>query len=242
MKRAIVFGATGGIGQAICRDLAEDGWSLYLHYNSKKEAAEELGQKLFTKYPDQDFMPIKLDFEVDDAQLSEFVQNLLPVNAAVFAQGVTNYGFLGDEDLDNITRLIKINLIVPIKLTKLLEPQLMKQGFSRIVYLGSVYGGYGSALESVYSATKGGLSRFAQAYAREVASNNLTVNVIAPGAVKTNMNSIFSEDTIEEVQEEIPVGRWADGKDISYWIKVLLNERSSYLTGQTIYVTGGWLL
>ena len=139
MKRAIVFGATGGIGQAICRDLAEDGWSLYLHYNSKKEAAEELGQKLFTKYPDQDFMPIKLDFEVDDAQLSEFVQNLLPVNAAVFAQGVTNYGFLGDEDLDNITRLIKINLTVPIKLTKLLEPQLMKQGFSRIVYLGSVY-------------------------------------------------------------------------------------------------------
>ena len=242
MKRAIVFGATGGIGQAICRDLAEDGWSLYLHYNSKKEAAEELGQKLFTKYPDRDFMPIKLDFEVDDAQLSEFVQNLLPVNAAVFAQGVTNYGFLGDEDLDNITRLIKINLTVPIKLTKLLEPQLMKQGFSRIVYLGSVYGGYGSALESVYSATKGGLSRFAQAYAREVASNNLTVNVIAPGAVKTNMNSIFSEDTIEEVQEEIPVGRWADGKDISYWIKVLLNERSSYLTGQTIYVTGGWLL
>ena len=242
MKRAIVFGATGGIGQAICRDLAEDGWSLYLHYNSKKEAAEELGQKLFTKYPDQDFMPIKLDFEVDDAQLSEFVQNLLPVNAAVFAQGVTNYGFLGDEDLDNITRLIKINLTVPIKLTKLLEPQLMKQGFSRIVYLGSVYGGYGSALESVYSATKGGLSRFAQAYAREVASNNLTVNVIAPGAVKTNMNSIFSEDTIEEVQEEIPVGRWADGKDISYWIKVLLNERSSYPTGQTIYVTGGWLL
>ena len=118
----------------------------------------------------------------------------------------------------------------------------MKQGFSRIVYLGSVYGGYASALESVYSATKGGLSRFAQAYAREVASNNLTVNVIAPGAVKTNMNSIFSEDTIEEVQEEIPVGRWADGKDISYWIKVLLNERSSYLTGQTIYVTGGWLL
>lgn len=242
MKRAIVFGATGGIGQAICRDLAEDGWSLYLHYNSKKEAAEELGQKLFTKYPDQDFMPIKLDFEVDDAQLSEFVQNLLPVNAAVFAQGVTNYGFLGDEDLDNITRLIKINLTVPIKLTKLLEPQLMKQGFSRIVYLGSVYGGYGSALESVYSATKGGLSRFAQAYAREVASNNLTVNVIAPGAVKTNMNSIFSEDTIEKVQEEIPVGRWADGRDISYWIKVLLNERSSYLTGQTIYVTGGWLL
>lgn len=67
----------------------------------------------------------------------------------------------------------------------------MRQDYSRIVYLGSVYGGAGSALEAVYSATKGGLTRFAQAYAREVASNNLTVNVIAPGAVKTNMNAIF---------------------------------------------------
>ncbi|MCT7861905.1 MAG: SDR family oxidoreductase, partial [Lactobacillus crispatus] len=146
------------------------------------------------------------------------------------------------EKLANITDLININLTVPIKLTKLLEPQLMKRDFSRIVYLGSVYGGAGSALESVYSATKGGLTRFAQAYAREVASNNLTVNVIAPGAVKTKMNAFFSEDTIQEVKDEIPVGRWANGSDISYWVRTLLDRRSSYLTGQTIYVTGGWLL
>lgn len=149
---------------------------------------------------------------------------------------------MGDEDLSDITKLININLTVPIKLTKLLEPQLMKQNFSRIVYLGSVYGGAGSALESVYSATKGGLTRFAQAYAREVASNNLTANVIAPGAVKTQMNAIFSEETMQEVQEEIPIGRWAVGNDISYWVRTLLDQRSGYLTGQTIYVTGGWLL
>lgn len=242
LKRAIVFGATGGIGQDICRDLADAGWSLYLHYHSNSQKAQDLAQELFAKYSGQDFIPIQLDFATGDAQLTDFVKNLLPVNAAVFAQGITKYGFLGDEKLENIAELIKINLTVPIKLTKLLEPQLMKQEFSRIVYLGSVYGGAGSALESVYSATKGGLTRFAQAYAREVASNNLTVNVIAPGAVKTQMNAIFSEDTIQEVQEEIPAGRWANGSDISYWVRTLLNQRSSYLTGQTIYVTGGWLL
>lgn len=242
MKRAIVFGATGGIGQAICHDLANNGWSLYLHYNSSQKIAEKLSEELFNEYPKQDFIPIQLNFATDDEQLNQFVRNLLPVNAAIFAQGVTNYGFLGDENLESIAELININLTVPIKLTKLLEPQLMKQNFGRIVYLGSVYGGDGSALESVYSATKAGLSRFAQAYAREVASNDLTVNVIAPGAVKTSMNAIFSEDTIREVQEEIPTGRWAEGNDISYWVKVLLDERSEYLTGQTIYVTGGWLL
>lgn len=242
MKRAIVFGATGGIGQEICRDLADAGWSLYLHYHSNAQGAQELAQELFAKYSKQDFMPVQLDFAVGDTELTRFVKNLLPVNAAVFAQGITKYGFLGDEDLSDITKLININLTVPIKLTKLLEPQLMKQNFSRIVYLGSVYGGAGSALESVYSATKGGLTRFAQAYAREVASNNLTANVIAPGAVKTQMNAIFSEETMQEVQEEIPIGRWAVGNDISYWVRTLLDQRSGYLTGQTIYVTGGWLL
>lgn len=172
MKRAIVFGATGGIGQEICRDLAAEGWSLYLHYNSHEQTALDLGKELFAKYPSQDFLPIKLDFASSDAELADFVKKLLPVNAAVFAQGITKYSFLGDETLDNITKLINVNLTVPIKLTKLLESQLMRQDYSRIVYLGSVYGGAGSALEAVYSATKGGLTRFAQAYAREVASNN----------------------------------------------------------------------
>ena len=242
MKRAIVFGATGGIGKAICQDLAEDGWSLYLHYNTKMQEAQHLVEQLRIAHPAQDFMTIQLNFDSDDDVLVNFVKTLLPVNAAVFAQGITDYSFLGDEKLAEITKLIKVNLTVPIKLTKLLEPKLMKQDFSRIVYLGSVYGGSGSALEAVYSATKGGLTRFAQAYAREVASNDLTVNVIAPGAVKTRMNAIFSEDTIQEVQNEIPANRWAQGQDISYWVRSLLNKRSSYLTGQTIYVTGGWLL
>lgn len=93
MKRAIVFGATGGIGQEICRDLADAGWSLYLHYHSNAQGAQELAQELFAKYSKQDFMPVQLDFAVRDTELTRFVKNLLPVNAAVFAQGITKYGF-----------------------------------------------------------------------------------------------------------------------------------------------------
>lgn len=242
MKRAIVFGATGGIGQAICQDLAEAGWSLYLHCNNNLEAAMQSSQELMEKYPTQDFIPIRLDFNASDSELTEFVNNLLPVNAAIFAQGITKYGFLNDQKLTDIEKVMQVNLTVPIKLTKLLEPMLIKQEFSRIVYLGSVYGGQGSALEAVYSATKAGLTRFAQAYAREVASTNLTVNVIAPGAVNTAMNAMFSKETLQEVKEEIPTGRLAEGKDVSFWVKNLLDKHSSYCTGQTIYVTGGWLV
>lgn len=241
MKRAIVFGATGGIGQAICQDLAASGWSLYLHYNQQQKSAEMASKKLMEEYPQQDFIPLKLDF-LHCEDLSQLVKNLFPVNALVFAQGITKYGFLAEQELDDIEQVIKVNLTIPIELTKLFEPILTKQTFSRIVYLGSVYGGQGSALETVYSSTKAGISRFAQAYAREVASTNLTVNVVAPGAVDTPMNAMFSQETLQEVKEEIPAGRLAQGKDISIWVKNLLNENSSYCTGQTIYVSGGWLL
>lgn len=242
MKRAIVFGATGGIGNSICDELAKAGWSLYLHCHQNWDSAVKKSQNLMKEYPKQDFIPIKLDFEADDNQLKKFVDNLLPVNAVIFAQGITKYGFLNEQDLTDISKIINVNLTVPIKLTRLFEKKLTKQTFSRIVYLGSVYGGQGSALESVYSATKAGLTRFSQAYAREVASANLTVNVIAPGAVDTPMNQMFSKQTRQEVATEIPIGRWARGTDISFWVKTLLDERSSYCTGQTVYVSGGWLL
>lgn len=242
VKRAIIFGATGGIGQAISRELAAHGWSLYVHCCHQWAKAKQICQELRQTYPRQDFMPVELNFVTDNQHLKEFVDQLLPVNALIFAQGVTEYGLLAHQKLAAIEAVLNIDLAVPIKLTRLFEPTLVKQSFSRIVYLGSVYGGQGSALETVYSAAKAGLSRFSQAYAREVAFANLTVNVIAPGAVATPMNSSFSAQAKAKVRAEIPVGRWARGADISFWVNNLLDERSSYCTGQTIYVTGGWLV
>ncbi|AWN33189.1 3-oxoacyl-ACP reductase [Lactobacillus helsingborgensis] len=242
MQRAIVFGATGGIGQAICTDLASAGWSLYVHCSQNWQKACTIAQKLSRKYPQQDFIPVKLNFLAKNDELKEFVNGLLPVNAAVFAQGITDYNFVSSQSLTRVDEILQVNLTVPVKLIGLLEPALIKNDYSRIVFLGSVYGGSGSAMEAVYSTSKAGLARFAQAYAREVASANLTVNVVAPGAVNTAMNSMLAPEAMEEVKGEIPAGRLAEGKDISYWVKTLLDAQSSYLTGQTIYVSGGWLI
>ncbi|KRL63874.1 elongation factor P 5-aminopentanone reductase [Lactobacillus psittaci] len=242
MKRAIVFGATGGIGQSICGELAANGWSLYIHYSHNQEKADLLAEKLTKQYPMQDFLTIKLDFLVSNQDLESFCFSLLPINAAIFAQGITHFGFFGEQELDNFDQEMKVNLLTPLKLTKLLEPILLRYDHSRLIYLGSVYGGQGSPLESAYSASKAALSRFCQSYAREVASSHLTVNCLAPGAVDTAMNSIFSEETLNEVKEEIPAGRLAKGDDISYWVANLLRPESDYLTGQTIYISGGWLV
>lgn len=242
MKRAIIFGATGGIGQAIVKDLAADGWSLYLHCFSHQQKALDLANELMTQYPQQDFMTLKLDFNSSDETLKKVINSLLPVNSVIFAHGITDFNFLGSQDLSTIDQILKVNLTTPLKIVSLLEPMLLKADHGRIIFLGSVYGKQASAMETIYSATKGGLSSFAQGYGREVASSHLTVNVIAPGAVATQMNAIFSKETLEEVKDEIPAGRLAEPEDISFWVKNLLAPQADYLTGQTIYVDGGWLV
>lgn len=241
MQRAIVFGATGGIGRSICTDLAEAGWSLYIHCSSNWPAACEMSESFMKQYPSQEFLPLKFSFFAENNELKKMVQSLLPINAVIFAQGITDYHLLSDQNLDKVDEVMQVNLVTPIKLTSLLEPLLLKNDFSRIIFIGSVYGAQGSAMEAVYSATKAGLSRFSQAYAREVASANLTVNVIAPGAVDTAMNKMISVEEMAEVVGEIPAGRLASGADISFWVKALLDPNSTYLTGQTLYVSGGWL-
>ncbi|NFA48346.1 SDR family oxidoreductase, partial [Pediococcus acidilactici] len=95
-------------------------------------------------------------------------------------------------------------------------------------------------MEVPYSMLKGAMSSFANAYAKEVASLGITVNVVAPGAVQTQMNANFAEDEIEAISEEIPVGRFAKPDEIAYLVETVLAETASYLTGQTIYVDGGW--
>ncbi|MBD5430345.1 SDR family oxidoreductase [Lactobacillus sp.] len=242
MKRAIIFGATGGIGQAIANELAADGWSLYLHYFKHHQKVFHLSEELIHKYPKQDFLTLKLDFCSSDEHLKKLISSLLPVNAVIFAHGITNFNFLGSQDLSTIDQVIKVNLTTPLKIVSLLEPMLLKADHGRIIFLGSVYGEQASAMETIYSATKGGLTSFAQGYGREVASSQLTVNVIAPGAVATQMNAIFSQETLEQVKGEIPAGRLAEPEDISFWVKNLLAPQADYLTGQTIYVDGGWLV
>ncbi|GBG05378.1 SDR family NAD(P)-dependent oxidoreductase [Lactobacillus rodentium] len=242
MKRAVIFGATGGIGKEIALDLAKAGWSLYLHFDKSKHRALALQKQLIKLYPQQEFFLLHLSFLDQDKKLLNLDKTLFPINALIFAQGITDYDFLGNQSLKTIDNILKVNLITPIKLTRLLEPLLLKHEHSRIIYLGSVYGQQGSALESVYSASKGGITRFAQAYAREVAASKLTVNVLAPGAVNTPMNEIFSTEILNQVRDEIPANRLANPQDISFWVENLLAPQSDYLTGQTIYIDGGWLV
>lgn len=240
IKWALIVGASGDIGQQTAYDLAADGWSLYLHFFSKESRIEELCADLQEKYPHQEFISIQADM-TDSAAVDQIVNNVFSLNAIVFAQGTTYYGLFADLKQSQLETMIKMQVEVPLLLVQRFQDKLAAAKNGRIVFIGSVYGGSGSAMEVGYSTVKGALSAFAKAYSKEVASLGITVNVIAPGAVDTEMNQLFSPEAKADVASEIPRGRFAQTKEISYWVKTMLQPEAGYLTGETVYVTGGWL-
>lgn len=240
MKWALIIGSSGDIGEQIAKDLAANGWSLYLHYAHRLERIQTLIGEFNKQYPKQDFIPIQSDFMEDDC-VEKVTQSLFGVDAVIFAQGTTYFKFLHDFTERELDEIIRMQLKVPMMLLQQLEAKLARSNAGRVIFISSVYGKSGSAMETPYSAVKGAINTFVKAYSKEVASMGITVNAIAPGAVNTQMNQMFDKETLETVQNEIPVGHLAAPAEISYWVRVLVAEEAGYMTGQTLYVTGGWL-
>lgn len=237
---ALILGSSGDIGTSIAKQLAQKGWSLYLHYNSNQKRVSQLIAELQEEYPKQEFIPVKFDM-VNDS-VSVLTKQLFTLDAVVFAQGNTYYKLLVDIEEEEIDSLWKIHIKLPILILKELQDKLAESKSGRVVFIGSIYGKIGSAMEVVYSTVKGAMSSFADAYAKEVASLGISVNVVAPGAVDTKMNQEFSSEDLENIREEIPANRLAKPDEIADLVGYLVNMKSNYLTGQTIYFAGGWLL
>ncbi|WP_179394341.1 elongation factor P 5-aminopentanone reductase [Lacticaseibacillus absianus] len=241
MRRwALIIGASGDIGRTVAQQLAASGWSLVLHYHAHGERVAALIETCQAEYPAQDFMSLQYDL-TDPDHLDQVVSQLFALDAVVFAAGQTVYHLFKETTVTELTALMRVHLLTPMALLTRLQDKLARNGSGRVVFIGSVYGGSGSAMEVAYSTVKGGQSAFVHAYAKEVASLGITVNVIAPGAVATKMNAMFDPATLAAVQADIPAGRFAEPADIGYYVRMLLDPAAAYLTGQTLYVTGGWL-
>lgn len=237
---ALIMGSSGDIGASTAKNLANKGWSLYLHYNKNRERIDHLYQELRNQYPHQDFIPVQYDMEND--HVDKLTSQIFGLDAIIFAQGNTYYKLLVDMDEQELDSLWNIHIKQPILILKELQDKLATKHHGRIVFIGSIYGKIGSAMEVVYSTVKGAMSSFADAYAKEVASLGISVNVVAPGAVDTKMNNEFSSQDLEAVREEIPANRLANSDEIADLVGYLVQIKSNYLTGQTIYFAGGWLL
>lgn len=240
MNFALIMGASGDIGAAIAKDLAKAGWSLYLHCHTDFTSIEEQAKEYQRKYPKQDFFTLQLDM-TDEAEIPTFLASIFQLDALIIASGFTQYQLLTETSSQIMDKMWQVHVKMPILLIQRLQTKLTASENGRVIFISSVYGEVGSAMEVLYSTTKGAQLAFVKSYSKEVASLGITVNAISPGAISTKMNQTFSEEEFVALESEIPVGRMGSVKEISFWVQQLVEPLSQYMTGQSLVVSGGWL-
>jgi 3-oxoacyl-[acyl-carrier protein] reductase len=236
-KYVLVTGASGGIGQAVALKLAEEGYHLYLHYYKNKAAITRLLDKLA---PFQgEYIPIQANL-ADSSGCEKVAANVFSIDAVVHVSGNSYNGLLVDLREEDLDQLLNLHVKAPIWLTKLLLPKMIAKRRGNIVVISSIWGQTGAACETAYSASKGAQIAFVKALSKEVALNGIRVNAIAPGAIKTDMLGHLSEQELEMLREEIPVGILGTPENIADGVAFLLSDQASYITGQVLAINGGW--
>lgn len=237
-KKALVTGATGGIGGAIARQLAKQGASLAIS-GTRVEALEALANELGGAI----VLPCNLkDSAAVDALPGQAEQALGGLDILVCNAGVTKDQLamrMKDEDWQDV---LDINLTATFRLNRACLKGMMKQRYGRIINIASVVGVMGNPGQANYVASKAGMIGMSKSLALEVASRGITVNCIAPGFIKTAMTDALNEDQQTRITDRIPSGRFGLPDDIAAAACFLASNEASYISGQTLHVNGGLLL
>jgi 3-oxoacyl-[acyl-carrier protein] reductase len=235
-RKALVTGATGGIGGAIARALHAQGATVAVS-GTRRAALDALASSLGERV------------HVIEANLSdkESVEGLVPAAEAAMEgldilvnnAGITRDNLflrMKDEEWESV---IAVNLTAAFRLSRSAVKGMMRRRFGRIVNIGSVVGSTGNPGQGNYAAAKAGLIGMTKALAAEVASRNITVNCVAPGFIGSPMTDALNEKQREAILETIPMTRLGKGDEIAAAVVYLTSEEAAYVTGHTLHVNGG---
>lgn len=242
-KTALVTGASRGIGRAIALRLAEEGAQVAINYAGNVQAAEEVknaieaaGGKAMLCQADV------ADSDAVDAMVESVVKEFGTIDILVNNAGITRDTLLmrmKDEDFDKV---LNTNLKGVYYCTKVVSKLMMKKRTGRIVNMASVVGLVGNVGQTNYAAAKAGVIGFSKAAAREMAARGITVNVVAPGSIDTDMTAVLPEKVKEKIIADIPLGKMGEPKDIANAVLFLVSDQASYITGQVVNVDGGLVM
>lgn len=238
-KYALITGASGGIGSAIAKKLAVQGYFLYLHFHQNEEALTNLKEIL--SHHDIGIYCVQADLSSRKGVQHLLTQIHHTIDLLVLNSGNSFHGLVTDMEDVMIDEMVNLHITSPFQLTKNLIPQMVTKKAGNIIVISSIWGLVGASCEVLYSMVKGGQNAFVKALAKELAPSKIRVNAIAPGAIRTPMMTQFSWEELENLQEEIPMGRLGTPEEIANTVSFLASGDSSYITGQVISVNGGWL-
>jgi 3-oxoacyl-[acyl-carrier protein] reductase len=227
-RSVLVTGGNRGIGLAIARAFAEAGDKVAVTYRSGE--------------PPEGLFGVKCDI-TDAAQVdrafTEVEAQHGPVEVLVANAGVTKDTLLLRMTEEDFTSVVDTNLTGAFRVVKRASKLMMRARKGRVVLISSVVGLSGSPGQANYSASKAGLVGFARSLARELGPRNITVNVVAPGFVDTDMTAVLSDERRAEIVASVPLGRYAAPAEIASTVRFLSSDEAAYITGAVIPVDGG---
>ncbi|KQP76480.1 3-oxoacyl-ACP synthase [Methylobacterium sp. Leaf111] len=236
-RKALVTGATGGLGGAIARGLYAQGATLAIS-GTRQAALEafaaELGGERIHVVPGDLSDKASVEALVPAAEAALGGLDILVNNA-----GITRDNLVLRMKDDEWDAVIAVNLSAAFRLSRAAVKGMMKRRHGRIVNIGSVVGATGNPGQVNYAAAKAGLVGMTKALAAEVATRNLTVNCIAPGFITSPMTDALNEKQREGILGRVPMGRLGTGADIAAAAIYLASDEAAYITGQTLHVNGG---
>lgn len=238
----LITGASRGIGAAIAQRFASIGMNVVIHYLQSHELANEVARTCLQS--GAKVMTVTADLQSKD-QIEKMREKLesydMMPDILINNAGISHYGLLSDVTEEEWDRVLSVNLKAPFLCSQTFMPNMIAQKYGRIINVSSIWGIAGASCEVVYSTAKGGINAFTKALAKELAPSGVTVNAVAPGAVDTDMMQSFDASDKNDIENDIPMGRFGMPDEIASLVYFLALPESSYITGQIISPNGGWL-
>jgi 3-oxoacyl-[acyl-carrier protein] reductase len=239
-KVALVTGGSRGIGRACCEALAEQGAKVAVNYVKGEAAAREVADGIAAKGGSAEIVGFDVaDTKATEVAMDELIKrhgrlDILVANAGIAIDGLLLR--LKDEDL---MRLFEVNVKGALTCARVATKAMMRAKTGRVIFLSSVVGEMGNVGQTAYAATKAALIGASKSIAREFASRHITVNVVAPGFIDTEMTQGMNEQLKEQMLQAVPLGRTGQAREIGAACAYLASDEAAYVTGHVLRVNGG---
>lgn len=242
-KIALVTGSSRGIGRAIARELAREGWKVCINYRVRRDCAESLLEEISA------FGGEAMIYGADVSRREEVNAMVAAVKEKWGAVSllVNNAGVAGQALFQNVTdelwhRYFSVNVDGAFHAIQAVLPPMLREHTGCIINVSSMWGLRGASCEVTYSCTKAALVAMSRSLALELAPTNIRVNCIAPGVIKTDMLDALPAEVLPQLAEETPLRRLGTPEDIAHLAVFLASDKSSFITGQVITADGGFIV
>lgn len=238
MKTVLITGGSRGIGCELVRTFSKNGYNVAFTYRSSKDEAEALAGETGALAIRADS---RSESEVKSA-VEQVISDLGGVDCLINNAAISSFSLFTDISLEDWNDMLGVNLTGAFLYSKSVIPDMLKRKQGRIINITSMWGLVGASCEVHYSAAKAGLIGMTKALAKELGPSGITVNAIAPGVIDTDMNAALSDSDREALVGDTPVMRIGSTRDVAEAALFLAGDGASFITGEVLNVSGGYVI